>query len=153
MSALTSLPLYAYSLPAAWLLLMAPAFQKRSLLVASMKLDNVAPRSNTAKYLASDKVDPALKAKVERLDGAHANGLESFPLWGIAVLFGAYAGIDQSMLNKAAMVYVTSRLAFNYLYAVQTTEFLGRMRSLVWAVGVGASHFLFITGALKLHSK
>lgn len=73
-----------YTLPAAFLLNLAPHWYR--LVAVSMvgKWNNVAPRSNV------DRIEKAMTkaahARLVRASGAHNNGLEAFPLFCAAVV-------------------------------------------------------------------
>ncbi|KAF9051326.1 hypothetical protein BJ165DRAFT_1447993 [Panaeolus papilionaceus] len=87
-------------------------------------------------------VDPALVAKAARAEGAHLNGVEALPFFGIAVLAGNYAGIDNYTLNVACGFYLVTRMLFNYIYINNTTGTTANIRSLVWILSLGTPFYL-----------
>lgn len=79
---------------------------------------------------------------IARLQGAHQNGLESFPQWAAAVILAQVAGVDNTTLNAATTVYLGARLAYTYVYATNTTRTKAMLRSTLWMIGVGATVWL-----------
>jgi uncharacterized MAPEG superfamily protein len=85
---------------------------------------------------------------IQRCQGAHNNGLESWPQFAVAVLVANAAGVDRDTQNTAAAVYVLSRLAYTYLYCYGTSGKLALGRSTSWMVGVGACLYLMVKAVM-----
>ncbi|KIM46799.1 hypothetical protein M413DRAFT_63478, partial [Hebeloma cylindrosporum] len=83
---------------------------------------SVQPRSNIPGLSEKKNISPELAAKLQRLEGAHVNGVENMPFFGLAVLAGNFAGIDNHTLNIASGLYLVWRLVYNYIYINQTTK-------------------------------
>ena len=47
---------------------------------------SVQPRSNTSKVANDKNISPELAARIQRMEGAHLNGNEAFPLWVAAIV-------------------------------------------------------------------
>ena len=47
---------------------------------------SVQPRSNTSKLANNKQISPELAARIQRMEGAHLNGNEAFPLWVAAIV-------------------------------------------------------------------
>jgi uncharacterized MAPEG superfamily protein len=78
-----------------------------------------------------------------RANAAQQNGFEAFGFFAAAVLVahvvrGPMAGVD-----NAAMVFIAARVIYTPLYLAGW----GRMRSLVWAVGMAATVWIFLAAA------
>ncbi|TEB34205.1 hypothetical protein FA13DRAFT_1812157 [Coprinellus micaceus] len=153
MASILDAPLSLYSIPVAWLLAYIPQVIKVTTASKFTTYDNLDPRTNVSKISAKDKVDDRLKAKVARADAAHQNGLESFPVWSIAVLVANYAGLASRSINNTALVYLGSRVVYNYIYINQSKQWHGSSRTLVWNVGVGAALSLLIRSANLVSSR
>ncbi|KAH7887100.1 hypothetical protein F5I97DRAFT_1873173 [Phlebopus sp. FC_14] len=70
-----------YSIPVMYGLAFVPALFRNAIVGRSVGYDNVAPRGNVARVR-----DAEVAALVKRIDGAHQNGIEIFPLWAAAVV-------------------------------------------------------------------
>ncbi|GJJ15216.1 hypothetical protein Clacol_009492 [Clathrus columnatus] len=121
-------PLSLYSIVAAYIIAFIPHNQKYRLINGTIGFDNVNPRDTDKETLIKRGMSAELAAKAERMTGAHRNGNEVFPLWAAAVLVGNQAGIEQSKLNILSLVFVASRLVFNYIYINQTTKRVALLR-------------------------
>lgn len=49
-------------------------------------MESVDPRSNTQRLASQQTTSGDLAARVRRLEGAHLNGMETFPLWCTAIV-------------------------------------------------------------------
>lgn len=132
-----------YSVPAAWLLSIAPHFYAASL----GKFDNKNPRTYTREadsdqsiskgklqpicmtlrsHLKADTAFVATKATIVRAEGAQQNGFENIGLFAAAVVIGNVAKLDNYTLNALAGSYLASRVAYNLLYINSTTDTAGK---------------------------
>ncbi|PFH48681.1 hypothetical protein AMATHDRAFT_149366 [Amanita thiersii Skay4041] len=111
-----------YSIPIVWF----SAFYPHTLAFLSINnaigWKNVQPRSNLGRLQESKKVTAEQVARINRMEGAHMNGIESFPIWVAAVLAGHVAKLDQGYLNKISLLYIATRLAYNHVYIGHTKE-------------------------------
>ncbi len=98
-----------------------------------VKEGNRAPRSYAEGLSGSRK----------RAYWAHQNGFEAFPPFAAAVIMATLAGVEQSTIDTLALTFVISRLAYSAFYIVDRA----RLRSVVWAVGIGSTGLLFVLGA------
>lgn len=85
-----------------------------------------------------------------RLEGARArahaaqlNGFEAFPLFAAAVLMAHQAGVEVTVIDRLAIIYVLLRLAFGVLYIADKAT----ARSLVWAAATGIWITLMVMAA------
>lgn len=150
MASIFSAPLSLYSIPAAWVLAYVPQLVRNATLTKIKSFDNFQPRASVSKALSTTGkggADDKLKAKVARADAAHQNGLESFPLWSIAVLAANYAGLATRSINTTALVYLGSRALYNIVYIRQSKPWHGTVRSAVWFVGVVSALSLLVRSA------
>lgn len=49
---------------------------------------SVQPRANIAKVVNNENISRDVAARIQRMEGAHLNGNEAFPLW-VAAIVGA----------------------------------------------------------------
>ncbi|KDQ08628.1 hypothetical protein BOTBODRAFT_37777 [Botryobasidium botryosum FD-172 SS1] len=146
-------PLSLYSIPALWLVNFVPYSLKRSVVQQNKggKYDNVQPRDNVAQ-LEKKGVPKEVIDKLIRLEGAHQNGLEVFPLWTAAVLISNFAGVSDTTLNTVSAAFLASRLLYTYLYANQSNEAVAGARSATWGVGIAMNMYL-ISAANKVYTE
>ncbi|CAA7267303.1 unnamed protein product [Cyclocybe aegerita] len=145
-------PLSLYSIPVMWLISYYPSFLKNYMLVGQRAFTNLQPRTNIARMQVKN-VPADLAARIARMEGAHINGLENLPFFGLAVLAGNYAGVDDKALNIASGLYLVWRIVFNYLYFNQTTPGAAGLRSMTWLTSLAFPFYLFIKSAQLLSQK
>ncbi|KAF8152827.1 hypothetical protein K438DRAFT_1987693 [Mycena galopus ATCC 62051] len=78
-------PLSLYSIPAVWLTAFFPVILKTAAITKLKGFNNVQPRGNTGRVSSDSKIPPEAAQRIERMEGAHFNGNENFPLWAAAV--------------------------------------------------------------------
>ncbi|TFK73399.1 hypothetical protein BDN72DRAFT_834806 [Pluteus cervinus] len=145
----SSTPLSLYSIPVAWFVALYPTSLKRFLIQKTAGFDNLDPRK-PVRSLADKAVDPAIIAKASRMDAAHMNGNEGFPLWVAGVLAANIAGVDQRALNVASLLYIILRNLYNFIYINQSKPYHGTARTLVWVTSVAVPMYLLFAAAVKL---
>jgi uncharacterized MAPEG superfamily protein len=79
---------------------------------------------------------------------AHANGLEAIPIISAALLAAIVAGVPPRTVDTVAVVIVSSRFLYNFLYIYGTTEAVAAARSLAWGAGTLSSLYLGVRAAL-----
>lgn len=100
---------------------------------ASEKFDNHNPRAWKARQTG-------LRARAR---AAEANSWEAFPLFAIGVVVAVLQHVPIATINTIAVVFIVARVAYVACYAAdQATP-----RSLLWAVGFGASIALYLFAA------
>jgi len=139
-----------YSIPVVWFLGFYPTLLKSSMLRKINAFNNVTPRANVAR-LAEKKVDPKIAARAARMEGAHLNGNETFPLWAVAVLAANYAKLDNHTINTVAVSYIGLRILFNWVYINHTAQAVGHIRSVIWTAGIGLPLYLLVKSANAVH--
>jgi len=135
-----------YSILAAWILAIYPHALKGFLIQNKIGYSQLAPRDNIER-LVREKVDPAVIEQARRLEAAHKNGHEVFPLWVAAVLAANSVGVDQNLLNTVSLSFLLSRVVYIHIYMNQTTELQGNIRSIVWLIGVSMPLYLLAVAA------
>ncbi|KDR80167.1 hypothetical protein GALMADRAFT_242432 [Galerina marginata CBS 339.88] len=149
-----SSPLSLYAIPAMWVISYYPARVRSSLIKqAAGNYDNVRPRGNVAKILDQKNVSPDLAARIQRVEGAHINGLENLPFFGLAVLAGNLAGLDNVTLNVASGLFLALRVAYNYIYFNQSSRRSAGLRTLTWLASVAVPFYLFVKSASLVNQK
>ncbi|KAJ4404751.1 hypothetical protein N0V91_005701 [Didymella pomorum] len=138
-----------YTIPAAWILSIAPHFYAASL----GKFDNKNPRTYTRDTEGDQSIDKATKAKIVRAEGAQQNGFENLGLFAAAVVIGNVAKLPNETLNTLSAAYLASRIAYNALYIGGTTDMLSNLRSVSFLTGVGIIFTFFIKSGNALRNQ
>ncbi|KAJ3509739.1 hypothetical protein NLJ89_g5058 [Agrocybe chaxingu] len=113
----------------------------------------IAPRMTAANLAKNKDLSPEFVAKAARMEAAHQNGLESLPLFGLAVIAGNVAGLDNTTLNIAAGSYLVTRMIFNYVYFIQQTKRMAALRSLTWIASLTFPFYILVKSAQVLGAK
>ncbi|KAJ7152397.1 hypothetical protein C8R46DRAFT_1121197 [Mycena filopes] len=153
MSPFLSTPLSFYSIPAVWLTAFVPVMLKSRAINKVKPYNNVQPRANVSRVAGDAKIPPAVAARIERMEGAHMNGNENFPLWVAAVLAGNVAGLDTGVLNILSIVYFCGRVLYNYVYITQETRKQSLVRTGVFFGNLCLPLYILFAAATKLAKK
>ncbi|KAL4249104.1 Membrane associated eicosanoid/glutathione metabolism-like domain superfamily protein [Abortiporus biennis] len=143
-------PLSLYSIPVVWAVGIWPARKRIGLIERNIGFDNKQPRDNIGKltdeyqHVDQEKIDTA-----SRMESAHNNSLEMFPLWIGAVLAGNQVGLDNWTLNVASIAFIGIRLAYSYIYVNQKTDRQATLRSIAWLASISIPMTLIIKAANK----
>ncbi|KAH9478501.1 hypothetical protein JR316_0008956 [Psilocybe cubensis] len=147
-----STPLSLYAIPLMWIITYYPAYAKSALIKRVAGFNNVQPRGNPAR-LEKKGVPPEILARLQRIEGAHNNGLESLPFFGLAVLAGNYAGMDTASLNVASGLYLVWRVIYNYIYFNQSSQKTAGLRTITWASSMLFPFYIYIKSASLVIAK
>ena len=87
---------------------------------------------------------------ISRLDAAHYNALENYPLLVAAVLGALFAGVDSSQVQLHAFGYFCLRIVYTVLYAINVQTRTALARSLVWILSlIILFHLLFLASSMQ----
>ncbi|KAF2758380.1 hypothetical protein EJ05DRAFT_499904 [Pseudovirgaria hyperparasitica] len=136
----TTRNLSLYTIPAAWVLSIAPHFYAASL----GKFDNKQPRTYTKDSESDQSIDKATKSTIIRAEGAQQNGFENIGLFAAAVVIGNVAKLDNYTLNILSGSYLASRVVYNLAYINGTTDTIATLRTGSFLTGIGIIWTLFI---------
>ncbi|KAJ7111278.1 hypothetical protein C8R44DRAFT_799241 [Mycena epipterygia] len=139
-----------YSIPAVWLTAFIPVMMKSVAIHKVKGYNNVQPRGNTSRVSGDKAVAPAISGRIERMEGAHLNGNENFPIWVAAVLAGNFAGLDNYTMNVVSICYFCGRVLYNYIYITQETRLQSGLRTLVFFGTLSLPLYLLFSAADKL---
>ncbi|KIL64143.1 hypothetical protein M378DRAFT_163621 [Amanita muscaria Koide BX008] len=145
-------PLALYSIPAVLATVIYP--QKRMIITIGKygEWNNLAPRKSLDKLKESGKITLEFAAKLERMKYAHANGLETFPLWVAGLFAGLFAGLDNRLVNMHAITFVALRTLYNYIYINQRTKLHTSCRTIVYTASFAVPLSLIFRAAYALNS-
>ncbi|KAF9010133.1 hypothetical protein BDQ17DRAFT_1299799 [Cyathus striatus] len=142
-------PLSLYSIPVVWFVGFYPHTLKFILINQTVGYNNVQPRGNLDTFIQNKGISPRLAAKAGRMEGAHLNGMETYPLWA-AALAGHIAKLDHQLMNKFTLAYIGMRLYFNYLYITNDSSGKSWYRTFIFFTGIALPCILLIKAANKL---
>lgn len=140
------------SLPLALFSAFVPHIVKGAILGMTVGYSNITPRQNLdrAAHLSEShkdkpaKISKGVLAMAQRAAAAHANGLEAFSFYGVAMLSAIATGVkDRSALSSLATLFILSRQLFNLCYICGTNDAIAGMRSLSFMVGTACIGLLF----------
>lgn len=118
---------------------------------------NVSPREDTAKYGAkaveSGKITQKQLNQLKRVESAHANSVEHYPLFVGAMLWANLASLPTSEINATALVYTLARFAYSAVYILADTEKLSRPRGIFWWVSNIVCLRLFWLGTKAINGR
>ena len=75
-----------------------------------------------------------------RADAAQSNSFEAFPFFAVGVVLASITKADAQLIDTLALVFVAARIAYIACYLTNKAS----ARSLFWAVGYGATIWLYI---------
>nr|WP_315227078.1 MAPEG family protein [uncultured Limnohabitans sp.] len=75
-----------------------------------------------------------------RANAAQANSFEAFPFFAAAVVLATFTQADATSVNLLAFIFVASRMAYIACYLADKAS----ARSVFWAVGYGATIWLYV---------
>ncbi|KAG0006632.1 hypothetical protein BGZ65_005826 [Modicella reniformis] len=134
------------SLPIAAGIAYAPHFIRALIVInATKKWNNVSPRGQLEKV--ETKMTNAAWAMAKRAEGAHINGLETLPLFYGAVLAALQAGVAKDTVNFYTGFFLVSRVVYNAVYILNTSQFTAAARTTIWTAGIVACLKLFLAAA------
>ncbi|KAG0306455.1 hypothetical protein BGZ97_000732 [Linnemannia gamsii] len=144
MSAYPNTPLLM--LPAAAVVAYAPHFIRGAIVIYHTKRwNNINPRGQLDKI--ENKMTKAGWAMAKRAEGAHANGLETLPLFYGAVLAALHAGVAKDTVSFYSTFFVASRVLFNIVYIFNTSQLTALARTGIWTAGIISCLKLFLAAA------
>lgn len=73
--------------------------------------------------------------------GAHANGIETFPFFAVAVLLAEFRAVPQHLIDWLAVSFILLRLLFVAAYLLNRPW----LRTLIWNAGFTANVALFLS--------
>jgi uncharacterized MAPEG superfamily protein len=79
--------------------------------------------------------------------GAHQNGIETFPLFAIAVLLAEFRAAPQNLINELAILFLIVRAAYVLTYIGNRP----RLRSILWSIGFIINAAIFFLPLIRLY--
>lgn len=77
--------------------------------------------------------------------GAHKNGIETFPLFAVAVLLAEFRDCPQNIINELAVLFLIVRLVYVLTYLGDRPT----LRSILWNIGFAINAGIFFLPALR----
>lgn len=108
-----------YTVPAAWILCVAPhiyAIRLYDKVSKSDMFDKVNPRTLLTALESNATIDPATKRRIARAEAAQINGFENLGFFAGAVVAANAAGVDTWWTNVLSISYLLHRGLFNVFY-------------------------------------
>ncbi|KAH9812171.1 putative membrane- eicosanoid glutathione metabolism protein [Teratosphaeria destructans] len=116
---------------------------------------NVNPREDVAKYgqkaVEAGKLSQKQLNQIKRVESAHANSVEHFPLFVGALIWAHVAGLPIVSINRCGLVYVLARIAYGAVYIFVDTPRLSHLRGIAWWISNVACLRLFWLGGKAIN--
>jgi uncharacterized MAPEG superfamily protein len=100
---------------------------------------DVSPRRDLALYgaraVAAGSLTQRRLDQMYRVEAAHANSVEHFPVFVAAMLGAHVAGLEPAAVNAYALVYTLARLVYVAAYVGIAESRWSRVRGVAWWVG------------------
>ncbi|KLT40596.1 hypothetical protein CC85DRAFT_287319 [Cutaneotrichosporon oleaginosum] len=143
-----------YAVPAAFGLALAPHVYALALVTLNKppgaKGFDFSFPPNTRKGISESRLSPTDQERYLRAEAANDNNFVGLGFFAAAVAVGNVARLPTAVLNRAASVYLTSRLAYNLLYILGTNNAAGLARTVAWFTGSLSCISLFWEAGHKL---
>ncbi|KAG8885854.1 hypothetical protein FRB98_001567 [Tulasnella sp. 332] len=122
-------PLSFYALPVLYITALYPLVASGAVVKQALGRSppNTNPRSNID-WCKKKGVSDDVVQKLERMRGAHINGLENWPVYAVSILAANVSGVDHRTTNIAAAALVVARVLYNGMYINGTTGFIAGLR-------------------------
>ncbi|KAI1361141.1 hypothetical protein F5Y08DRAFT_28074 [Xylaria arbuscula] len=100
---------------------------------------NGSPREDLAKYgdaaVRSGKITQKQLAMLKRNESAHANSVENYTLFAVAMAFATFSGVEPHLINRAGLLYTTARIAYGAVYIFIDHDLWSQIRGITWWTG------------------
>ncbi|ROW17485.1 hypothetical protein VPNG_00763 [Cytospora leucostoma] len=124
-----------YSVPAAFLLALAP--HAYASIAAGKSFDLAYPRKTVESAAKDASQDKQTVLRVQRAEAASANAFETLGMYAGGIAAAAAAGVPAETLSCLSLGYLASRAAYNVIYVfLQDDRKTAPLRSLTWNVSI-----------------
>jgi uncharacterized MAPEG superfamily protein len=97
---------------------------------------NAAPRQDLEKYgeaaVSSGKISQHFLDQMKRMEAAHLNSMEQFPLFAVSMIWAEVTGLDPETMNMLGLWYTGLRVLYVLAYVLVESEGLARIRGFSW---------------------
>ena len=84
------------------------------------------------KAVSAGKLTQKQLNQIIRVQSAHENSVEHFPLFVAALLFAHIAGLPHGMINRTGAYYTVARVVYTVSYVMITDAKLALLRGVAW---------------------
>ena len=142
-----------YTVPGAFLLALAPRLYTMATYkqTTGKAFDAKSPHAFLPRQLEPDvTLDAETRGRLERAEGAQANGFENLGFFAAAIAAGNAAGLSPGFLNTISFAYIANRVVYNFLYIYGTTNTIAFTRTYTWLGSMALVSSVFVAAANKL---
>ncbi|KAG8165824.1 hypothetical protein KVR01_004376 [Diaporthe batatas] len=133
---LTKPHLAYYSVPAAFMLVLAP--HSYAMVASGKNYDIAQPRTAAENCKNDTTFDKRAALRIQRAEAATANGFETLGMYSAGIVAAAVTGVPATTLNYLSLAYLASRVGFNTIYVwLQDNKKLAPLRSVCWNISAG----------------
>ncbi|KAI0517066.1 hypothetical protein F5B22DRAFT_606090 [Xylaria bambusicola] len=116
---------------------------------------NSSPRQDLAKYgdsaVRSGKITQKQLDMLRRNEAAHANSVENYTLFAVAMGFATFAGVETHLINRAGLLYVSIRILYGAVYIFIDHDLYSQVRGITWWTGNISCLWLLYRAGAKLN--
>jgi len=114
---------------------------------------NVNPREDLSvrgpRAVEKGKITQAQLDSLKRLQAAHDNSIEHFPLFASAIVMATFAGVSADAVNSLGVVYTLLRTAYVVAYWKGSSLKISWVRSVVyWASNISCLRLIWLAGVM-----
>jgi len=119
---------------------------------------NINPREDLAvrgtKAVEKGKITQTQLDGLKRLQAAHDNSIEHFPLFASAIVMAMFAGVSADSVNSLGLLYSLLRIAYIVAYWKGSSLKISWFRSVVyWAGNISCLRLIWLAGVMVNSSK
>lgn len=126
--------------------------QKVYFITSSLLQSIIADFLCDATAVADGKLTQAQLNQLHRIQGAHANSVEHFPLFVAALLWAHFTGVPHAAINTYALAYTITRLVYVAAYVFITDAKWSLLRGVAWWVSNTLCLLLIGKGGKSINS-
>jgi len=114
---------------------------------------NVHPREDLTvrgpKAVEKGRITQAQLDSLKRLQAAHENSIEHFPIFAVAIAMATLAGVDAHSVNSLGAVYTLLRVAYVIAYWKGSSVKISWIRSVVyWMSNMSCLRLIWLAGVM-----
>ena len=88
---------------------------------------------------------------LRRNESAHANSVENYALFAVAMAFATFSGVERHLVNRAGLLYTTARIAYGAVYIFIDHDLWSQIRGITWWTGNLSCLWLLYRAGAKLN--
>lgn len=100
---------------------------------------NESPRYDLATHgeaaVRAGKLTRGQLEMIKRNESAHANAVENYAFFAVAIAFATFSGVERVSVNRAGLIYTLARIAYGAIYILIGHPLWSQLRGITWWIG------------------